>query len=399
MPRCRPAYDLQMSAFERSEYLGRLTQARARMAQAGLDLLFVTTPENINYLSGYAGWSFYTVQGLIVSLGQEEPILVVREMDVACAHATAFLSAANAIGYPEKYIGGELHPMSFIAEVIAERCGPVRRIGIEPAGCFFPITAYQRLQASFPQAELLDSHGIVNWLRTYKSPAEIAVMREAAEIASQAMSTAYSSIAPGVRECDAAADIYRTLIRGSDSHGGGVPASFALVSGPRTGAPHIAWTDHRFQTGQSANLELGGSRHQYHAGLSRSFFLGKPRASLVNLSETVVAGLEAALQAVRPGSRCEEVEAAWRRVITRAGFEKKSRIGYSIGLGFQPTWIDYTASLQEGDRTELRPDMTFHMICGMWQGSENVVLSETFRVTPTGHEVLTRAPRKLLVKN
>jgi hypothetical protein len=39
------------------------------------------------------------------------------------------------------------------------------------------------------------------------------------------------------------------------------------------------------------------------------------------------------------------------------------------------------------------------MICGMWKGAENVVLSETFRVTPTGHEVLTRAPRKLLVRN
>ncbi len=41
--------------------------------------------------------------------------------------------------------------------------------------------------------------------------------------------------------------------------------------------------------------------------------------------------------------------------------------------------------------------MTFHMICGMWHGADNFVISETFRVTEEGHEVLTNAPRELIV--
>lgn len=387
-----------MSAFEPAEYVRRLASTQAEMAKRGLDLLVVTTPENINYLSGYAGWSFYTSQALLVGRSLPQPVLVVRDMDVACAAFTAYLSPDHVVGYPEEYIGGSKHPMQFVARIIAERFGAVRNAGIESQGCFFPLAGFRMLESALPSVELTDVDGLINWLRTVKSPAEIEVMRHAAAISSRAMVTAREQLRPGARECDVAAEIYRTLIRGEEDHGGSMPASFALVSGPRTTAPHISWTDEELTAGRSVNLELGGSRHHYHAGLSRSFYLGTPPQSLVRLSEAVLEGFDAALDAIRPGRTCEDVESAWRQVLARGGYEKKSRIGYSIGLGFQPTWIDYTASLQAGDRTVLQPDMTFHMICGMWKGNDNFVVSETFRVTDTGHEVLTQAPRKLLVR-
>lgn len=387
-----------MTAFDRSEYLTRLAQTRARMIERDLDLLFVTSPENICYLTGYAGWSFYTTQALLVSVHLEQPLLVLRDMDVACARFTAFLDEANIVGYPERYIGGEAHPMSFTTDIIRERCGSVARVGFEASGFFFPIESYHRLAAGLPEVTLIDSGKLIAWLRTVKSPAEIDVMRQASEIASRGIATAFEYIAPGVRECDVVAEVKRTLTQGTAQYGGGLPVSLALVSGPRTSAPHIAWTDEPFQKNTSANLELGGTRHQYNAGLSRSFYLGTPPASLVRLSDTVIEGMSAALEVVKPGKRCEDVAAAWQQVIAKAGYEKASRIGYSIGLGFQPTWLDNTASLQAGDRTELVPNMVFHMICGMWQGTENVVFSETLRVTESGHEVLTNAARCLLVK-
>jgi ectoine hydrolase len=387
-----------MSAFERTEYQRRLADTVARMSQQGLDLLLVTTPENINYLSGYAGWSFYTSQALVVSPSLPEPLLIVRDMDVACAKFTAYLSADYAIGYPEEYIGGDKHPMRYIARVIQERCGQPRRIGLETHGPFFTVAAHKEITSALPAAEFVDSAGLVNWLRTVKSPAEIAVMREAAAIAGRAMACAREHLRPGARECDVAAEIYRTLIGGEPTFGGTMPASFALVSGQRTTAPHIQWTDERLANGRAVNLELGGSRHHYHAGLSRSFYLGEPPQSLQRLAATVLDGFNAALEAVRPGQLCEDVEAAWRQKLAQGGYEKKSRIGYSIGLGFQPTWLDFTASLQAGDRTVLEPNMTFHMICGMWKGADNFVVSETFCVTESGHEILTNAPRELLVR-
>lgn len=387
-----------MIAFERTEYLGRIRKARAQMGERGLDLLFITVPENINYLSGYAGWSFYTHQGLILGPEMDEPLLVVRDMDIACAQFTAFLAPQNVIGYPEEYIGGDRHPMTFIAQVIKERCATVRRIGIESESAFFTIAAYQQLTAALPGVQFIDTRALVNWLRTVKSPAEVAAVRQAAVLAGLGLETAHQHIRPGVRESAVAAEIKRAVIKGTAQFGGSVPDNPLLASGPRTSAPHIPWSDEVLENDAGVTLELGGSRHQYHAGLSRTWYLGRPPQSLLRLSETVVEGLNTALESVKPGMHCEEVEAAWRRVIARAGYEKKSRIGYSIGLGFQPNWADGTASLQPGDRTVLEPGMTFHMICGMWKGKDNFVLSETFVVTPSGHEVLTAAPRKLLVK-
>jgi ectoine hydrolase len=387
-----------MTLFTRAEFLARLSKTRARMAERGLDLLFVTVPENIFYLTGYSGWSFYTVQGLIVSPEREEPILVVRDMDVACVQLSAFLSPDSIVGYPEEYIGGEKHPMTFIVQTIRERCGAPRRIGIEANGAFFAVSAHRRLAAALPDSELVDADGLVNWLRSVKSPAEIAIMRQAADLSSLAIETAHRMIEPGVRECDVTAELFKVLIQGTAKYGGSVPSTVALAAGERTSAPHLEWTDETFKPDTAVNLELGGSRHQYHAGLSRSWYLGEPPPSLTRLSAVVVEGLNTALEAVKPGTLCEDVEAAWRRVIARAGYEKASRIGYTIGIGFQPSWIEETASLQAGDRTPLEPGMTFHMICGMWKGTDNIVLSETFLVTPQGHDVLTRAPRALLVK-
>lgn len=387
-----------MKPFEPSEYRSRIGRVQARMRERGLDLLFVTTPENIYYLSGYCAWSFYTHQALLLTPSMDEPVLVLRDMDVACAEFTAFLKAENVIGYPERYVGGALHPVDFTADTLRERCGPVRRIGIESSGYFFPVQAYEALKAALPGAQLVDSERLVNWARIVKSPAEIAIMRQAGDLAGRAIDTAFNLMAPGVRGCDVAAEIYRTIIRGTPQYGGSVPTDLALVSGARTAAPHIAWTEDPFEAGTQVNLELGGSRHQYHAGLSRSISLGEPKAAVQRLAEAVCEGLDAALAAVRPGVTCHDVDAAWKAVIARHGYEKTSRIGYSIGIGLQPTWLEDTASLQAGDHTVLEPGMTFHVICGMWRGDDNFIVSETVCVTPNGHEQLTHAPRGLLVK-
>jgi ectoine hydrolase len=394
-----PTWKAPMSAFESAEYLERLRRTQSAMAQRGIDLLFVTTPENINYLSGYEGWSFYTCQGLIVTQDVRQPMLVLREMDVACARFTAYMDAPNIVGYPEEYIGGDKHPMTFITTLIRERWPAIRTIGVERGGFFFPVADYDRLQAGMGEKTFADATGLVNWLRTTKSAAEIAVMREAGRIASNAVAVAQEKIEPGVRECDVAAEIFRTLIRGEPQFGGTPPCEMSLTAGGKTSAPHLCWSEDRFQQGTGVNLELGGSRHHYHAGLARSFYLGTPPEPLVRLSRVVIDGMHAALAAVRPGRTCEEVEAAWRQSITREGFEKKSRIGYAIGIGFRPTWLECTASLQAGDRTVLQPGMTFHMICGMWHGTHNFVASETLAVTADGHELLTRMPQGLLVRS
>jgi len=60
-------------AFERSEYAARIAKTRTAMQRAGIDLLIVTDPTNMGWLTGYDGWSFYVHQAVIL-LPEGEPL-------------------------------------------------------------------------------------------------------------------------------------------------------------------------------------------------------------------------------------------------------------------------------------------------------------------------------------
>jgi Xaa-Pro aminopeptidase len=118
------------------------------------------------------------------------------------------------------------------------------------------------------------------------------------------------------------------------------------------------------------------------------------------LVPAVVEGMETALDAARVGETCEGVEAAWRRAVGARGYDKPSRIGYSIGIGYAGLdWNERSASLKPGDKTVLQPNMVFHLMLGMWMGNRGFVLSETFRVTEGGPpETFSRLPRQVYAR-
>src|SRR3990172_3167187 len=111
-----------MPPFERDEYIQRIEKTKQRMAERGIDVLLVTDPANMNYLTGYDGWSFYTHQVLAVSLDAEEPVWIGRLMDVACARHTTFLRPENIVGYPDVYVyDRSKHAMTYAAGVLIQR--------------------------------------------------------------------------------------------------------------------------------------------------------------------------------------------------------------------------------------------------------------------------------------
>jgi len=142
-------------------------------------------------------------------------------------------------------------------------------------------------------------------------------------------------------------------------------------------------------------VELGGCRHRYHAPLSRCLWLGKPPKAMLDLAAVIAEGLNAVLDAVKPGVVLEELAAVWTAVISRHGIEKDSRIGYPVGIGYPPTWGELTCSMRKGDRTVLEPNMTFHCIPALWMEDYGLVISESFAVTETGARTFADFPRKL----
>ena len=384
--------------FDRDEYERRLARTRERMAEHDLDVLVATDPANMNYLAGYDGWSFYVPQAVIVDSSRDEPIWVGREMDRNGARATTWLTDENIYAYSDDHVHSpyDLHPMDFVADLLAEMGHERATIGVEMDAYYFTAKSYARLTKSLPDATFDDATLLVNWVRAVKSEQELEYMREAARISENAMWAGLDAVEEGVPEYEAAGAIYDALIDGTDEYGGDYPSIVPLMpSGDHTGTPHLTWTDRPFERGDPVIVELSGCRHRYHSPLARTTFVGDPPEEIARTAEVVVEGLDAALDAAEPGVTCEAVETAWREVIARHGIEKEDRIGYSMGLGYPPDWGEHTASLRPGDDTVLEEDMTFHMIPGIWGDEFGVEISETFHVTSTGAETLATFPREL----
>ncbi|MBT6118210.1 MAG: M24 family metallopeptidase, partial [Rhodospirillaceae bacterium] len=341
-------------------------------------------------------------QCLIVAEDQDDPVWIGRAQDAAGARITTWLPADAVIGYPDRYVQStERHPMDFVAGLLVERGWDKARIGTEQDVYYFNAACQKALEAGLPNAEFADATLLVNWERAVKSDAEVAHLRVAGQIMERVMDAALEAAVPGARQSAVAAAALRAMPRGTPEHGGEYPGLLPplLPTGESSGAPHLTWTDRPYQRDEMAVFELGAVRHRYHSPMVRSAWLGDPPDRVADLASIVAEGLEAALDTARPGVAAEDVSEAWREVTARHGLEKKSRLGYSVGLGYPPDWGEHTISLRAGDRTELRPNMAFHAIASLRRDEVTCKMSEAFLITETGAETLARVPRELFTRH
>jgi ectoine utilization protein EutD len=386
--------------FTEAEFSARLAATKIRMAAAGLEALVVSDPANMNYLTGYDGWSFYVHQCVIVAAALDRPLWVGRGQDVNGARLTTILPRENIVGYTDDHVQSTVkHPMQAVARELAERGLSRARIGVEADSCYFTAKSLDVLRAELPNARFEDAGVLVNWVRAVKSDAEIALMQQAARIAERVMHTAIGTIGAGIRQCDVAAAIQAAAARGTEDYGGDYPAIVPLMpTGVGTSCPHITWLDEPFAAETGTTIEIAGVRRRYHVPMTRTVYLGTPPEKMRDAADVVVEGIAAGLDAARPGALARDVHAAWTRTIERHGLFKDSRCGYSVGLNYPPDWGERTISFRATDETVLQPNMTIHFMPGIWLDDWGIAISETIRITETGVETLCDFPRRLFVK-
>ncbi|NHO33988.1 ectoine hydrolase DoeA [Acetobacter fallax] len=386
--------------FTREEYEARLEKTRREMSRRGVDLLIVSDPSNMAWLTGYDGWSFYVYQCVLVPLSGT-PVWFGREQDANGARRTAWISEENIIGYPDIYVQSpERHPMSYLAGRIADRGWKTASIGVEMDNYWFSAAAYAALCAGLPDARFSDTSGLVNWQRAIKSPQEIVYMRRAGKIVENIHSRIYEKIEPGMRKCDLVAEIYDAGLRGTAEFGGDYPAIVPLLpSGSDASAPHLTWDDRPMQKGEGTFFEVAGCYNRYHCPLSRTVFLGKPTQAFLDAEKATLEGMEEGLLAAKPGNLCEDIANAFFAVLKKYGIRKDNRTGYPIGLSYPPDWGERTMSLRPGDKTVLEPGMTFHFMTGLWLDTMGFETTESILITGNGYDCLANVPRKLFVKD
>ena len=233
-----------------------------------------------------------------------------------------------------------------------------------------------------------------------KSPAEIAYVRRAAELADQSLEAMLATARPGAFEGDiAAAGAVPILAGGGDPP----PSGPVLGSGDRallirsaTGFRHLDPVD-------QLTLEFAGSYRHYCACLMRTVAIGKGNPAQREMFEVTREALAAMTTAARPGRPLGEIDDAHRRVYDAAGYgdARMSACGYSLGALYRPTWMDVPPMLYSGNTTPAAPGMVLFLHAILIDSAKNLAMSlgHTIVLTSTGADVLSRLSPEYTVCN
>lgn len=376
-------------AFPESEVSRHQAAARDAMAERGLELLLVTGPENIFYLTGQQSPGYYTFQCLCLPI-EGEPFIVLRGLEAANAKVNSYLD--EFIIYEDGVDGPR-----FLGQELARRGWKGKRVGLDRASWFLSVDQYGRLVDEFGPLE--NGSGIVEPLRAVKSAYEIEQIERAAGCVEAGMHAAIDAIRAGVTENDVAAAMIAAAYREGSEYVGMEPF---VCSGPRSGIRHATWRRRVLEEGDLVTLENAACFNRYHSALFRTACVGdaaKAPARSREIRDICLEGLEAALGKLRPGNTCADVHNAVQAVVDRHGMTEhfRKRAGYSIGIAFAPDWGEGNVlSLNHDVHTPLQPGMVFHMPISLCvHGAFTVCASETAIVTDGAARPLSSIERSL----
>lgn len=386
--------------FSADEYDRRLAKTRAAMEAKGVEVLCVTDPSNIAWLTGYDGWSFYVHQGVVVFLDRD-PFWWGRAQDRNGAIRTVWMEDSRCYGYADHFVQStERHPMEELAAQLRAMGVATARIGAELDNYYYSAKAHAVLTHELPDATFIDATALVNWCRTVKSEEELVFMRKAARISEKIVDGWLERVEPGIPKNQIVAEIQRDAILGVDDDWGDYAAIVPLLpSGTDAAAPHLTWDGRPFQKGEATFFEISGCYRRYHAPFCRTVFLGEPPDLFKHAEAALVEGLEAGLEVARAGNRACDVANALAAPLEAAGITRGARCGYPIGLSYPPDWGERTISIRSEDETVLEPNMTFHFMPGLWMANWGLEITESIRITENGPaECLCNRPREMFVK-
>ncbi|HSS64927.1 MAG TPA: ectoine hydrolase [Gammaproteobacteria bacterium] len=374
------------------EYERRIGELRERMAHRLLDVVVITDPENLMYLTDYqtTGYSFF--QALVVPL-EKEPFMITRAMEESNIHARTWVELTRP--YPDT---GDAIQM--LIESLREFGLANSAVGYERNSYFFPAYQQDIIRGSASIGNLLDCFGIVEEGRIRKSAVEVELMHRAAAATEAGMRAGLEACAPGITENEIGAAISSAMF----TAGGEPPAVMPYVaSGPRSMIGHATWEGRVVQPGEHVFLEVGGCVRRYHTAMMRTCILDDLSSSLIKAQERMILALNEVHETLRPGLTVSDADNIVRQIITDndVGARLITRSGYSIGIAFPPSWDEgYILSIKQGDSTPLRPGMTFHIIPWMWgvDGDKTVGISDTIHITDTGCESFFTLDRDFTVK-
>ncbi len=347
------------------------------MASNGMAAIFVEPGSSLYYFTGVRWGRSERMFGLVLP-ARGEPVYIVPGFEED--RAREVIPAGNEVRIWQE----DENPEAKAIEALRDRGVHTGRIGIEENVRFF---LFDGLRKAAPALQFVSADPVTAGCRRIKSPAELAILTRANEIALAGVRTACATLHEGLAHSEFA-DSCEAEIRKLGSPRADVTVTF----GKQSASPHGSIRPQKLKDGDVVLIDAVCDLLGYQADITRTLIFGKPTARQRTIWELERRAQDAALAAVRPGATCESIDAAARNVLVSAGYGPDyklpglpHRTGHGIGLD-----VHEWPYLVRGNKTKLEPGMCFSdepMI--VLPGEFGIRLEDCFHVTEEAAKTFT----------
>lgn len=363
----------------RAERMARIAKVQGLMQRRGLAALLVESGSSLTYFIGVR-WSRSERITAAVIPAEGKPIVVTPFFEAPSVKETLAVPADVRTWHEDA------SPFALIADALKGRKG---KVAVEQTTRAF-ITEGLRREGRF---EVVSGAALVDACRQIKSPAEIALMREANSITLMAMREARGAVQRGMTAADIGRLIEKATVRR------GAESEFALVLlGEASAYPHGSHQPQTVREGSVVLMDCGCVLEGYQSDISRTFVFGEPTVRQRKVWDTVRRGQDMVFAAAKAGVPVSKLDAAVRRFYESEGWGPgfalpglPHRAGHGIGLdGHESPY------LVGSDQTPLAPGMCFSNEPGIYiPGEFGVRLEDCWVMTEAGPESFTPLARSL----
>ncbi|MEW9051735.1 MAG: Xaa-Pro peptidase family protein [Neobacillus sp.] len=360
----------------------RLHKLQAWMKEQNIEVSFLTSTENVFYLSGFYTTPHERLLALVV-FQEEEPFLVCPQMEI---------HDAKRAGWEHEIIGfSDIdQPWELINRAINNRLKTVNKVAIEKE--HMNVERYEQLSALFPHAASVSAEEKLRTLRMIKDEKELKIIEEACALADYAIAVGCSEIAEGKTELDVLNAVEYALKKKGVTE---MSFSTMVLTGVNAASPHGNPGQTKIKKGDLVLFDLGVVVDRYCSDITRTVAYGDINDKQKEIYDTVLKAQLAAIEASVPGVTAAEVDQSARRIISEAGYGEyfPHRLGHGLGIS-----VHEYPSLTETNPLIIEAGMVYTIEPGIYVPEvAGVRIEDDVFITSSRAKILTKFPKELTI--
>ena len=360
------------------DHFRRIGALRRKLTRAGLPGLLITHLPDVRYLCGFTG--------------SNASLAITRFKARLFTDGRYKTQAAEEVKAAEVEIASGPAVIAAVQWIAAQP--GVKKVGFDPATT--TVADFERYKAALPARLRRNTLSplaapLVEPLRLVKDEAELAITREAALLGCRLFDHILGVLRPGLPETEVAAELeYQARLLGAE----GMSFETIVASGQRSALPHGRASANPLPRRGFVTLDFGIIHRGYCSDMTRTVFLGSPKAGERSAYQAVLEAQGAAVAAVTAGARCADVDEAARSILRREGLADAFTHSTGHGVGIE---IHEPPRIGAGQTTRLAAGMVITIEPGVYlPGRFGVRIEDMVAVTRNGGEILTPSPKALI---